>query len=106
MKYKDLETKIRTEADGIDVPNVYSRVRKAPINSLLDGEAPRKAFRKRLAVMLLVLTLAIFAVMSLTLFAFAFRPRSDKAPPAPQTEHNFVFAYTQTETLFDKYNNL
>lgn len=71
MKFKDIEDKIKNEIDGISVPDVYSRVRKAPIHKLLTGENPKQAFKKKLAIMLLFLTVVIFAVMSVAIFAFA-----------------------------------
>ena len=44
MKLKDIEKSLKKEHDGAKVPDVMRRAQKAPINRLLDGQRPLKAY--------------------------------------------------------------
>lgn len=73
MKLKDIESKIKAEQDSVKVPDMLSRVKKAPLNKLLSGETPAQAFKKELAVRLLVtatvlLIVAVFCFAAMLLF--------------------------------------
>lgn len=68
MKIKDIESKLKREHESAKVPDMLSRVKKAPINKLLVGETPAQAFQKKLAVRLLVTTTALLIV---AVFCFA-----------------------------------
>lgn len=70
MKLKDLEKKLKKEHEQIRVPDVYSRAKLAPINSLLTGETPAQAFKKHLAIRLLFLVMVLLAVSLIALTAY------------------------------------
>ena len=53
MKLKDIEKGLKSEQNSQQVPDVLQRAKKAPINRLLDGQTPLKAFDKQTAVRLL-----------------------------------------------------
>lgn len=78
MKAKDIEKRLKNEMDQM-TPEVLGKVRFAPINELLTGCSPQQSFRKRLVTMILVLTLAIFLVMSVSLIAFAVMDKEQTA---------------------------
>ncbi len=65
MKLKDIEKSLKKEHDGAKVPDVMRRAQKAPINKLLDGQRPLKAFDKQTAVRVLwiVMALAVTALL-------------------------------------------
>lgn len=65
MKLKDIEKSLKKEHDGAKVPDVMRRAQKAPINRLLDGQRPLKAFDKQTAVRVLwiVMALAVTALL-------------------------------------------
>lgn len=68
MKIKDIKSKLKSEHESAKIPDMLSRVKKAPINKLLSGETPAQAFQKKLAVRLLVTTTALLIV---AVFCFA-----------------------------------
>lgn len=65
MKLKDIEKSLKREHDGTQVPDVMKRAQKAPINKLLDGQRPLRAFDKQTAVRVLwiVMALAVTALL-------------------------------------------
>mgnify|MGYP000896432949 FL=1 len=65
MKFKDIEKSLKREHDGTQVPDVMKRAQKAPINKLLDGQRPLRAFDKQTAVRVLwiVMALAVTALL-------------------------------------------
>ncbi len=67
MKLKDIEGKLKSEQNSQRVPDVLQRAKKAPINRLLDGQTPLKAFDKQTAVRLLwcVMMLLVAAVLAI-----------------------------------------
>lgn len=69
MKFKDIEKKLKREQESVNVPDVYASVSNAPLNKLLEGETPARAFRKRVAQSLLVAVLVIFIVITIGLSA-------------------------------------
>lgn len=81
MKFRDIEKKLRREQDGVNVPDVYARVSGAPLNKLLEGETPARAFRKKMATGLLALTLVLFLVLAIGLSAMWLSPDRGKTAP-------------------------
>lgn len=72
MKLKDIEKGLKSEQNSQQVPDVLQRAKKAPINRLLDGQTPLKAFDKQTAVRLLwcamlLLVTAVFAIGAIAL---------------------------------------
>ena len=67
MRIKDIEKSLKKEHDSSSVPDVLKRAQKAPINRLLDGQRPLRAFDKNTAVRVLwtVLALALAALICL-----------------------------------------
>lgn len=72
MKIKDIKNSLKNEQKQIGVPDVLARAKKAPINKLLDGQTPLRAFDKRFtlrllwgALILLVTIILCFAVFML-----------------------------------------
>lgn len=65
MKLRDIEKKLRREQESKTVPEVYARASKAPLNKLLSGETPARAFQKQLVMRLLVIVLALFLVAAI-----------------------------------------
>ncbi len=65
MKLKDIEKSIRKESDNVRVPDVYSTAKRAPINRLLTGETPIRAFEKKLATRLLAAVSVLLVVIAI-----------------------------------------
>lgn len=82
MKNKDITENLKKEHRDKSVPDVFSRVRKAPINKLLDGQRPLKAFDKTSAVRVLWLALALFVAFVFTLSVFALMPKTKEVAPS------------------------
>jgi hypothetical protein len=95
MKLSELEKRIKREGGSIKVPDVYKKVKHAPINRLLTGQTPVQAFKKRLTTLLLIFTLLILAVMSIALFAMLNKPDKHAARPSS--------AYFSTDTARTEY---
>jgi len=77
MRFKDIEKRLRSEHDESRVPDVYMRVKKAPINKLLEGETPALAFQKQIAMKLLIGTAIIFIVAAIAVAALWFSKPTD-----------------------------
>lgn len=82
MKIKDIEKKLKNESESVRVPDVYPSVKKAPINRLLNGELPVQAFKKHLAMRLLVFVLLVFGVCAIALSALWLTDGNTAAIPA------------------------
>lgn len=80
MKIKDIKNNLKSEHAEKSVPDVFSRAKQAPINRLLTGEEPLKAFDKRTAVRLLWIALALFLVCALAFSALALMQGGSSAP--------------------------
>lgn len=74
MRIKDIEGKLKSEHNSQTVPDVLQRAKKAPINKLLDGQTPLKAFDKRTAVRLLWCVMLLLVTAVLATFAIAMLP--------------------------------
>ncbi len=74
MRIKDIEGKLKSEQNSQIVPDVLQRAKKAPINKLLDGQTPLKAFDKHTAVRLLWCVMLLLLTAVLATFAIAMLP--------------------------------
>lgn len=81
MKLKDIEKNLKRENDVTSVPDVYARASKAPLNKLLTGETPARAFQKRLVMSLLIFVIFIFLTLAVGLSAIWLTPA--KSPSSP-----------------------
>ncbi len=80
MKIRDIKNNLKTEHDEKSVPDVFSRAQQAPINRLLTGEEPLRAFDKTTAVRLLWIALALLLVCALAFSALALMQDNKPAP--------------------------
>ncbi len=78
MRLKDIEGKLKSEHNSQTVPDVLQRAKKAPINRLLDGQTPLKAFDKHTAVRLLWCVMLLLVTAVLATFAIAMIPDGAK----------------------------
>lgn len=74
MKIKDIESKLKNEQKSQDIPDVLQRAKMAPINRLLDGQAPLRAFDKQTAVRLLWCAMFLLVAAVLAIWAGATIP--------------------------------
>jgi len=81
MRLKDIEKKLRREQESKTVPEVYARASRAPLNKLLSGETPARAFQKQLVMRLLVIVLALFLVAAIGLSAMWLAPSNGGSTP-------------------------
>ncbi len=112
MKLKDIEKSLKKEHDGAKVPDVMRRAQKAPINRLLDGQRPLKAFDKQTAVRVLwiVMALAVTALLCFGALGIMGNGGGDKVPCAyvrvsvendgEITEYGIVIEGVQNVALF------
>lgn len=80
MKIKDIKNNLKNEHDEKSVPDVFSRAKQAPINRLLTGEEPLRAFDKTTAIRLLWIALALLLVCALAFSALALMQDNKPAP--------------------------
>lgn len=80
MKIKDIKNNLKNEHDEKSVPDVFSRAKQAPINRLLTGEEPLRAFDKTTAVRLLWIAVALLLVCALAFSALALMQDNKPAP--------------------------
>ena len=78
MRLKDIEGQLKNEHNSQAVPDVLQRAKKAPINKLLDGQTPLKAFDKHTAVRLLWCVMLLLVTAVLATFAIAMIPDGAK----------------------------
>ena len=81
MRLKDIEKKLKREQESKTVPEVYARASRAPLNKLLSGETPARAFQKQLVIRLLVIVLALFLVAAIGLSAMWLAPSNGGSTP-------------------------
>lgn len=70
MKIKDLEKKIKDDANNFKLKDDYKKIKSTPIRKLKDGVNPVKFFNKNLALFVLVLILVLIFALSVAIFAF------------------------------------
>lgn len=78
MKLKDIEKGLKNEQNSQKVPDVLQRAKKAPINKLLDGQTPLKAFDKQAAVRLLWCVMLLLVTAVLAIGAIALMPKGER----------------------------
>lgn len=78
MKLKDIEKGLKNEQNSQKVPDVLQRAKKAPINRLLDGQTPLKAFDKQTAVRLLWCVMLLLVTAVLAIGAIALMPKGER----------------------------
>lgn len=78
MKLKDIEGKLKKEQNSQQVPDVLQRAKKAPINRLLDGQTPLRAFDKQTAVRLLWCAMLLLVATVLAIGAIALIPKGTR----------------------------
>ncbi len=78
MKIKDIEGKLKKEQNSQEIPDVLQRAKKAPINRLLDGQTPLKAFDKQTAVRLLWCAMLLLVTVVLAIGTIALIPSDSK----------------------------
>lgn len=76
MKFKEIEDSLKKERGEVNVPNVFSRVKKAPINRLLSP--PLQVFRKQAAIRLLAFAFVLFLAVTLAMISMFSMPASVK----------------------------
>lgn len=74
MNKKDIEKQLLNEHSSIKVPDVFPKVKKAPLNKLLTGETPLQVFKKQFAISMLALTTVIFIIATVALAALILSP--------------------------------
>ncbi len=81
MKIKDIEKILKSEREAENIPDVYASAKKAPLNKLLSGETPARAFQKQVVMRLLVTALILFAVAAVCIGAmWLSKPASPTIP--------------------------
>lgn len=88
MNFKDIKKSLKEEHSSSAVPDVLSRAKKAPINKLLSGQTPLKAFDKALVVRVLWVAMLVLLVGVIAFFALAILPSSSQ---------NTTLAYVKIE---------
>ncbi|MBQ3755092.1 MAG: hypothetical protein II867_02925 [Clostridia bacterium] len=73
MKIKDIEKNLKKEGEKVVVPDVYARVKKAPINRLLSD--PVHAFKRKMAMRMLTFSVIILLVVAISLSAIWLTPK-------------------------------
>ena len=74
MKFKDIEKNLKKESEQVKVPDVYARVKRAPINRLLSD--PVHAFQRKMVMRMLFIAFAIVVVAVLGLSAIWLMPKT------------------------------
>lgn len=74
MKIKDIKNSLKNEQKQMGVPDVLARAKKAPINKLLEGQTPLRAFDKSFALRLLWSALALLVTIVLCFAVFMLMP--------------------------------
>ena len=93
MKIKDIEKNLKKESDNVVVPDVYARVKKAPINRLLSD--PVHAFQHKLAMRMLFIAVAILLVVAIALSAIWLTPKQ-----GPAEEFGYVRVTINGDTVY------
>lgn len=76
MNFREIEERLKKERDEVGVPNVFPRVKKAPINRLLSS--PSQAFQKQAAIRLLVFAFILFLAATIAMISMFSMPVSVK----------------------------
>lgn len=85
MKLKDIEKRLKNEQGKMGVPDVLARAKRAPINRLLDGQAPLRAFNKPLATRLLWCAMLLLIAIVLCMAVYLIMPKA-----SPTVEYGYA----------------
>lgn len=83
MKIKDIEKNLKKESEQVPVPDVYARVKRAPINRLLSD--PVHAFQRKMVMRILMFAFVIAIVVVIGFAAIWLMPNT-----ASQEEYGYV----------------
>lgn len=84
MNNKDFKKKLNKAYEN-KTPDVYSKVRKTPINYNVFIESPEQARKRKIVLILVCMLFVILAVLVVSLFSFMI------PPSAPSTECQYVY---------------
>ena len=93
MKIKDIEKNLKKESEKVVVPDVYARVKRAPINRLLSD--PVHAFQRKMVNRMLFIAFAIVIVTVLALSAIWLMPSK-----AGEEEYGYVRVSVGTQEAY------
>ena len=93
MKIKDIEKNLKKESETIAVPDVYARVKRAPINRLLSD--PVHVFRHKMVMRMLVFACIILLVAALGCSAILLAPSR-----VTSEEFGYVRVVVNGETVY------
>lgn len=107
MKFKDIEKNLKKESENIVVPDVYNSIKATPIHRLLTGETPIQAFKKELAIRVIIFSIVILIVAFFTFATMALlKPNTTVGPDsyvsfnvAGEVKYSFVIDYNGTVKL-------
>lgn len=83
MKIKDIEKNLKKESEQVPVPDVYARVKRAPINRLLSD--PVHAFQRKMVMRILMFAFVIAIVVVVAFAAIWLMPNT-----ASEEEYGYV----------------
>lgn len=98
MKLKDIEKSLKNEQKQMGVPDVLARSKKAPINRLLDGQTPLRAFNKPLASRLLWCAMMLLVATILCLASFMLIPQKTQS-----VNYGYMSVTIQSGSDVDRY---
>lgn len=88
MRNRDFKKKLNHEYEKI-TPDVYSKIKKVPINRLLEIDSPEQESRKKVALALVCIAFIILAVLVVSLFSYMIVPGAS----APTCEYVYFQIY-------------
>ena len=94
MNNKDFKNKLKKDAEKI-TPDVYSKVKKAPLNYRLFIETPEQEKKRKIVLVVVCMLFIILAVLVVALFSFIIPP-SESKPSSPYVYVNVIVNNTET----------
>ena len=88
MNNKDFKNKLKKDAEKI-TPDVYSKVKKAPLNYRLFIETPEQEKKRKIVLVVVCMLFVILAVLVVALFSFIIPP-SESKPTSPYVYVNVI----------------
>ena len=88
MNNKDFKNKLKKDAEKI-TPDVYSKVKKAPLNYRLFIETPEQEKKRKIVLVVVCMLFVILAVLVVALFSFIIPP-SESKPASPYVYVNVI----------------
>ena len=89
MNNKDFKKKLNKAYEN-KTPDVYSKVRKTPINYNVFIESPEQAKKRKIVLILICMLFAILAVLVVSLFSFMIPPSNGKQSSSPNVYANIT----------------